>query len=94
MEVLRVDAQQNLVREARGGDRNAFDALLGPLVAPAFRLAMGMLHDREAAEDAVQEAAFRAWRKLGNLREGINKVPGPPPGYPTGPYIQVVAPCT
>ena len=27
-----------------------------------------MLHDREAAEDAVQEAAVRSWRKLGNLR--------------------------
>jgi RNA polymerase sigma-70 factor (ECF subfamily) len=75
MEVLRVDARQNLVREARGGDRNAFDALLGPLVAPAFRLAMGMLHDREAAEDAVQDAAFRAWRKLGNLREGSDLRP-------------------
>lgn len=30
-----------------------------------------MLHDREAAEDAVQEAAVRSWRKLGNLRPGM-----------------------
>jgi RNA polymerase sigma-70 factor (ECF subfamily) len=29
-----------------------------------------MLHDREAAEDAVQEATMRSWRKLGNLRPG------------------------
>ncbi len=29
-----------------------------------------MLHDHEAAEDAVQEAAFKAWRKLSHLREG------------------------
>jgi RNA polymerase sigma factor (sigma-70 family) len=27
-----------------------------------------MLHDRGAAEDAVQEAAMRSWRKLGNVR--------------------------
>jgi RNA polymerase sigma-70 factor (ECF subfamily) len=29
-----------------------------------------MLHDNHAAEDAVQEAAFKAWRKLTQLREG------------------------
>jgi RNA polymerase sigma-70 factor, ECF subfamily len=59
-----------LVRRAKAGDRYAFDELVGPLVNHAFRLAYGMLHDREAAEDAVQEAALRAWRKLGNLRPG------------------------
>jgi RNA polymerase sigma-70 factor, ECF subfamily len=34
-----------------------------------------MLHDREAAEDAVQEAALRSWRKLGNLRPGTEMRP-------------------
>jgi RNA polymerase sigma-70 factor (ECF subfamily) len=34
-----------------------------------------MLHDREAAEDAVQEAALLAWRKLGNLRPGSEMRP-------------------
>ena len=29
-----------------------------------------MLHDRQEAEDAVQEAALKAWRKLDRLREG------------------------
>ncbi|HEY8813667.1 MAG TPA: RNA polymerase sigma factor [Candidatus Dormibacteraeota bacterium] len=58
----------DLVDSAKAGDRSAFDELVGPLVDQAFRLAFGMLHDREAAEDAVQEAAVRAWRKLGNLR--------------------------
>lgn len=58
----------DLVRRAKAGDRLAFDELVGPLVEHAFRLAYGMLHDRTAAEDAVQEAALRAWRKLGNLR--------------------------
>jgi RNA polymerase sigma-70 factor, ECF subfamily len=36
----------------------------------AFRLAFALLHDVNAAEDAVQEAAFKAWRKIGQLREG------------------------
>jgi RNA polymerase sigma-70 factor (ECF subfamily) len=58
------------ISRAKAGDRSAFDELVGPLVDPGFRLAFGMLHDRGAAEDAVQEATVRSWRKLGNLRPG------------------------
>ena len=64
------EADAELVRRAQSGDRHAFDQMAGPLIDQAFRLAFGMLHDREAAEDAVQEAAMRSWRKLGNLRPG------------------------
>lgn len=68
-------ATEDLVGRVRDGDRSAFDELVGPLIAQAFRLAFGMLHDREAAEDAVQEAALLAWRKLGNLRPGSEMRP-------------------
>lgn len=34
-----------------------------------------MLHDHQAAEDAVQEAAIKAWRKLDNLRDGSDMRP-------------------
>src|ERR1700719_1002140 len=64
-----------LVSRAKAGDRAAFDELVGPLVDQGFRLAFGMLHVREAAEDAVQEAAVRWWRKLGNLRPGTEMRP-------------------
>lgn len=64
-----------LVNRALDGDRGAFDQLLGPLVSKAFRLAYGMLHDSQAAEDAVQEAAIRAWRKLDHLRPGTEMRP-------------------
>ena len=60
---------------AKAGDRSAFDELVGPLVEQGFRLAFGMLHDREAAEDAVQEATVRSWRKLGNLKPGADVRP-------------------
>ena len=53
---------------ARAGDGRAFDELLTPVLDPAFRLAMTMLRDRGAAEDAVQEAALKTWRKLDRLR--------------------------
>jgi RNA polymerase sigma-70 factor, ECF subfamily len=64
-------ADADLVNKAKAGDRSAFDDLVGPLVDQGFRLAFGMLHDREAAEDAVREAAVRSWRKLGNLKQGM-----------------------
>ncbi len=47
----------------------AFDDLLGPLVGRGYALALTMLNDRAAAEDAVQEAAIKAWRKLPALRD-------------------------
>jgi RNA polymerase sigma factor (sigma-70 family) len=46
-----------------------FADLLTPLIEPGFRLALAMLHDAQAAEDAVQEASFTAWRKLGRMRD-------------------------
>ena len=56
--------------DARAGDAAAFDVLLGPLLDPAFRLAVLVLGDPTEAEDAVQEAALRAWSKLRQLRGG------------------------
>lgn len=61
-------AEAHLVRAARQGDVAAFEALLRREYRSGFRLAFGMLHDSQEAEDAVQEAAFRAWRRIGNLR--------------------------
>src|SRR3989440_2904260 len=68
-------ADSDLVREAKRGDEGAFTSLLRPLLEPAYRLAAGMLQDRQLAEDAVQEAAVKAWRKLHQLREGAEMRP-------------------
>jgi RNA polymerase sigma factor (sigma-70 family) len=61
--------QTTLLRDAVAGDERAFDALIGPLVEPGYRLAVSMLGDREEAEDAVQEATIKAWRNLHQLKE-------------------------
>ncbi len=47
-----------------------FTVQLEAVLDPAHRLATVMLRDRPAAEDAVQEAALKAWRKHDQLRGG------------------------
>ena len=63
-----VMARDTTLIDAMAGDADAFDALLAPLLDPAYRLAVVLLQDRVEAEDAVQEAALKAWSKLGQLR--------------------------
>jgi RNA polymerase sigma-70 factor (ECF subfamily) len=55
------------VREARTGDRAAFEELLRPAIEPGYRLACALLQNADAAQDAVQEAAVKAWRKIDQL---------------------------
>lgn len=58
----------DLVSSARAGDASALGLLLDPLWEPAYRLAFSILREREAAEDAVQESAMKAWRSVRKLR--------------------------
>lgn len=60
--------QAELVSKARQVDGAAFAELLRYEYRSAVRLAYALLHDLDEAEDAVQEAALKAWRRLGNLR--------------------------
>jgi RNA polymerase sigma factor (sigma-70 family) len=68
-------AKLNLVQAAQHGDESAFELLLEPLLEHGYRLACAMLHDNSAAEDAVQEAAFRAWLKVAQLRDPADMRP-------------------
>ena len=69
------ESEDGLVRLAMAGDRAAFADLLRPEYRTALRLAYGLLQDVEDAEDAVQEAAFSAWKRIGNLRDGSSLRP-------------------
>ncbi len=75
---MRVDDDawpHHLVQRAIDGDGSAFDVLIQPLLERGFRLAMTMLCDRSSAEDAVQEAALKAWRHLDRFRVGAPPTP-------------------
>ena len=54
---------------------DGFEAIIQPLYAVALRLAVTMLQSVPEAEDAVQDAAIRAWRSLDRLREGEDPRP-------------------
>ena len=70
MKVQGGDDEEALIARAKSGDRAAYELLLERSVRAATRLAFAMLRDRPDAEDAFQEAAIRAWRRIGNLRAG------------------------
>jgi len=57
------------------GGATPFEVVLGDLIPFGYRLACGMLHDAAAAEDAVQEAALKAWQKRARLRPGVDPLP-------------------
>lgn len=65
----------DLVRRAQEGDAGAFTALLAPLIEPAYRLAGAMLRDPHAAEDIVQDASLKAWRKAHRIKPGAEMRP-------------------
>jgi len=61
--------RSELVRQARQGDRDAYDILLTEVVDHLYRIARLILRDFDRAEDAVQEALVRCWRDLPSLRD-------------------------
>ena len=74
MSVAVLEQRLQLMDRASAGDGDSFATLIEPLLDPAFRLAAVMLTDREAAEDAVQEASIKAWRKLRQLRGDVGSL--------------------
>ena len=57
------------VRPAHSDDELRFERLIEPHLGDAFALAQALSADRSSAQDAVQSAAFKAWRRMGQLRD-------------------------
>jgi RNA polymerase sigma-70 factor (ECF subfamily) len=53
----------------RAGDRNAFRVLVERYQARAFRLALRILRDEDAARDAVQDAFVKAYNNLAKFEK-------------------------
>ena len=56
-------------RPASSDDEHRFERLIEPHLGDAFALAQALSADRGSAQDAVQSAAFKAWRRMRQLRD-------------------------
>ena len=61
-------AESRLVDLARGGDREAFRAIMTRCNQRLFRIARAVLRDEAEAEDVLQEAYTRAFAAIGGFR--------------------------
>jgi RNA polymerase sigma-70 factor (ECF subfamily) len=59
----------SLVHACKGGDAGAFEELVRRYDRKMFRIAQHVTHNREDAQDAVQEAFLKAFRKLSQFQE-------------------------
>ena len=63
-----MDHEQNLIRRAQKGDRDAFTALAEEHQRYVYNLAYRVLKDENEALDLTQETFVRAWTALPNFR--------------------------
>jgi RNA polymerase sigma-70 factor (ECF subfamily) len=57
------------VERAREGDHDAFSSIVAASIGRLNAIARLILHDRDLAEDAVQDAFVDAWRSLPGLHD-------------------------
>ena len=72
-EAVRSDAQ--LAVAAGGGDKRAFVEIVARHQGMVAGVALAILRDFAASEDAAQEAFLTAWKKIGDLREADQTAP-------------------
>ena len=60
--------EPELIELARTGSRDAIESLIARVWPHAYRIALGVLHDRALAEDAAQEACAIVYREIPKLR--------------------------
>lgn len=62
-------SDQQLVEAVLGGERAAYGSLVERYERAAQAVALRVLHDPDAAQDAAQEAFVTAYERLGSLRQ-------------------------
>ena len=65
-----MQSDAELVEAVLGGDRASFEVLVRRHERSALGVALGILRDFHAAQDAVQESFVAAYEQLGTLRHG------------------------
>ena len=71
-EVRTIDGDGELLRRMRGGDADAFAAVMRRNNQRLYRLARGILRDEDDAQEAVQEGYIRAFTHLNGFKEAAS----------------------
>ncbi len=61
---LQAEVEVELVRKVKAGDPRFYEPLVRAYEGPGLRVAMGMMGNREDAQDALQEAFVKVFRNL------------------------------
>ena len=62
--------EQELISRSKQGDLDSFNWLVESYRGQVYNLALRMLGDSQAAEDAAQDAFFSAWRSIDSFKGG------------------------
>jgi RNA polymerase sigma-70 factor (ECF subfamily) len=57
------------IEQARGGDRDAFEAIVRSRIDAVYRLSLAILGDEADARDATQDTLVAAWRRIATVRD-------------------------
>ncbi|MCU0253065.1 MAG: RNA polymerase subunit sigma-24, partial [Acidobacteria bacterium] len=63
-----MSGEADLIVRAAAGDREAFDALIGPRWERLHRIAGRVTGDWDEARDVAQQVALRLWQTLSRFR--------------------------
>ena len=64
------EPEEDLIARSREGDVDAFNQIVDMYQRPLYNMALRMLGDAPAAEDATQDAFFSAFRNIGRFKGG------------------------
>ena len=78
---MNIQSDSTLVKAVLNGDREAYGCLFERYERSVQAVALAILGDHHAAQDAVQESFMKAYKKLGGLRKGSS----------FGPWIRKIA---
>jgi len=61
-------SELDLVKQAQGGDTEAFDQLVGRYRMRVFGMIYNMVHNEQDAWDLAQDSFLKAWKSIGRFR--------------------------
>ena len=69
--VVHMKLDKELIIQCQQGNKNSFGQLVTPYLNEAYAISFTILHSKEQAEDAVQNAMIEAYKTLWHIRKFV-----------------------